>query len=175
MAERWEDERDGRAEHVLQAYRERRRRRRGDDTYFGSADCLLTREDAEPEGSELPQRREEILEEAAAEGMPEALAGELYDVAREEGLDPGLAFELVRSGIGVIPPAGGVSNAPEQPSTDRYVPEWLGDALPPDELIRERTLRLSFRRLRSQLAEHEEVMDAFRAFVHEPDVGPVGY
>ncbi len=175
MAERWADEREQQAEHVLNAYRERRRRRRGDDTYFGSADCLLTGADTEPDEGELPHRREEILEEAAAEGMSEALAGELYDVAREEGLDPALAFELVRSGIGVLPPRGGVSNAPEQPSTDRYVPEWLGDALPPDELLRERTLRLSFRRLRGMLAEHEEVRDAFRAFVCEPDVGPVGY
>jgi hypothetical protein len=175
VAERWVDEREQQAEHVLHAYRERRRRRRGDDTYFGSADCLLTSGHREPDEGDLPNRRQEILEEAAAEGVPEALAGELYDVAREEGLDPALAFELVRSGIGVVPPPGGVSNAPEQPSTDRYVPEWLGDALPPDELLRERTLRLSFRRLRSMLVEHEEVREAFRAFVREPDVGPVGY
>ncbi len=175
MSQSWSKEREERAAHVLHAYRERRRRRRGEDTYFGSAECLLTEGREEWEEDELPHRREEILEEAAAEGMPEALAEELYDLAREEGLDPGLAYELVRSGIGVVPPHGGVSNAPEQPSTDRYVPEWLGDPLPPDELLRERTLRLSFRRLRSMLAEHEEVMDAFRAFVREPDVGLVGY
>src|SRR5215213_7153131 len=38
-------EREERAGHALEAYRERRRRRRGEDTYFGSADCLLTHDD----------------------------------------------------------------------------------------------------------------------------------
>lgn len=171
-----ETERQERAEHALGAYRERRRRRRSEDTYFGSADALLANAEAGVGGPERESRRQEILDEAAEAGMPPVLAELLYDVARDEGLDPALAYELVRCGIGVLPPEGGVSNAPSQPSSDPYAPEWLLDApLPPDELIRERTLRVSFRRLRALLEEHHDMDQAFRAFAREPDVGAVGY
>lgn len=160
---------------VLEAYQERRRRRRAEDTYFGSADTLL---EAVEEGlgeRERAQRRIEILRQAEEDGVPPELAEMLYDVAREEGIDPALGYELVRSGVGVMPPAEGVSNAPSQPEVDRYVPEWLAPAIPPDDLLRERMLRLSFRRLHSLLEQHQEVGEALRAFVREPDVGYIGY
>ncbi|MDQ3555582.1 MAG: hypothetical protein M3409_02225 [Gemmatimonadota bacterium] len=167
----WEE----RAQHALGAYRERRRRRRAEDTYFGSADCLLSKAEAGIGMPEREKRREEILADAAEHGMPPRLAELLYDVAREEVLDPALAFELVRCGIGVLPPEEGVSNAPSQPSSDPYIPEWLGSPIPTDDLLQERTLRLSFRRLRGLLEAHSDVDDAFRAFAREPDVGAVGY
>ena len=170
-----EAEPEKRAEHALGAYRERRRRRRAEDTYFGSADCLLSKAEAGVEGREREKRREEILSDAAEHGMPPRLAELLYEVARDEGLDPALAFELVRCGIGVLPPEEGVTNAPSQPTSDPYVPEWLGSASTPDDLLQERTLRLSFRRLRGQLETHSDVDEAFRAFAREPDVGAVGY
>ncbi len=167
--------REDSADHVLDAYRERRRRRRAEDTYFGSADVLLERVEAGWGEGERTQRRIEILRQAEEDGMPPELAEMLYDIAREEGVDPGLAYELVRSGLGVIPPREGVSNAPPQPETDKYVPEWLSPALPPDDLLRERMLRLSFLRLRGLLRKHQEVEDALRAFANEPDVGLMGY
>jgi hypothetical protein len=168
-------EREESAGRALNAYRERRRRRRAEDTYFGSADVLLERVEDGWGERERAQRRIEILRQAEEDGMPPGLAEMLYDIAREEGVDPALAYELVRSGLGVIPPREGVSNATSQPTTDKYVPEWLGDAVPPDDLLRERMLRLSFLRLRSLLRQQEDVGEALRAFANEPDVGLMGY
>lgn len=168
-------EREARAVHLLAAYRERRRRRRAEDTWFGSSTCLLEHVEAQP-GPAAAQRRLELIEEARREGMSAALAEQLYDVAREEGLDPGLAYELVRCGLGVCPPRDGMSNAPGQPTSDKYAPGWvLQPPADPDELLRERMLRLSFRRLRAQLEEHDDPSTALKAFAAEPDVGIYGY
>jgi hypothetical protein len=172
VAEQDVEDREARAGHALAAYRERRRRRRGEDTWFGSSTCLL----GDSSGAEAVHRRKELMAEAAAQGMPMSLAEQMYDVSREEGLDPALAYELVRCGLGVCPPESGVSNAPEQPSSDKYAPGWLlQPASAPDEVLRERMLRLSFRRLRSLLEQHDEPADALRAFAREPDVGVHGY
>ncbi len=175
VRERPDDDREEIARHALHEYRERRRRRRAEDTYFGSSDCLLAKVEAGLPETELRSRRIEIMEAAEQGGMPPDLAELLYDVARDEGLDPALGFELVRCGLGVAPPDQGISNAPVQSTTDKYVPEWLGPAVPPDVLLRERMLRLSFRRLLSLLERYEDVDEAFRAFAREPDVGYLGY
>lgn len=169
------DERQARAGHLLEAYRERRRRRRGEDTWFGSTDCLVSGAEAGAGEQELVRRRLDVLEEAQAEGMSAELAAMLYDVAREEGLDPPLGLELVRIGLGVLPPDDGLDNAPRQPTVDRYSPLWLTPPIPTDYLLRERMLRLSFRRLRALLEEHADPEEALRAFAREPDVGVFGY
>lgn len=169
-------DREARAGHVLAAYRERRRRRRAEDTWFGSATCTLEHAEANLAADAVVTRRQELLEDAASEGMPIVLAEQLYDVAREEGLDPALAYEVVRSGLGICPPAEGVSNAPEQPSSDKYAPAWvLQPSANPDDVLRERMLRLSFRRLRGLLEQHPEPAEALRHFALEPDVGVFGY
>lgn len=170
-----EESRQASAEHLLHQYRERRRRRRGEDTYFGSADALLNGAEAGLGEPELERRRSDIMDDARELGMSEELAGLLYDVAREEGLDPSLGFELVRTGLGVAPPAEGVSNAPAATTADRYLPAWIFPAAPPDDLLRERMLRTSFRRLRGFLEKHHEIEKAFREFAAEPDVGHHGY
>lgn len=160
---------------ALEGYRERRRRRRGEDTYFGSSALLrVAIEEGLPE-EVLDSRRNSILNEAKEEGVPLDLAELLYDIAWEEGLDPAVGFELVRTGLGVAPPADGISTTPDAPSTDKYLPAWMFPAVPPDQLLRERMLRVSFRRLRSFLQEHENVDAAFRRFAQEPDVGHFGY
>lgn len=175
------------AERVLASYRERRRRRRGEDTYFGSAELVLEPESGSASGAEpssagpearrpeIERRRVEILEDAEEEGMPPELAGLLYDIAREEGLDPGLGFELVRSGLGVAPPAEGVSTATDAPMVDKYLPQWMFPPEPTDHMLRERMLRLSFRRLRSMLRDEGDPDAALRRFAREPDVGHYGY
>jgi len=163
------------ARRALHGYRERRRRRRGDDTYFGSVDCFWEAGEAGIEVPDRERRRSEIMEDAEEAGMPTELAELLYDVAREEGLDPGLAFELVRSGLSVCPPPDGVSTSMSAPATDKYLPPWMFPATPPDHQMRERTLHLSFRRLRSFLEQCHEVDEAFRRFASEPDVGHCGY
>jgi hypothetical protein len=163
------------ARHVLHAYRERRRRRRGEDTFFGSRDVLVAAAEGGVAQAELDRRRSSILEDAAGIGMPADLAALLYDVAREEGLDPALAFELVATGLGVAPPADGVSTASAAPTVDKYLPSWMFPAEPPDQVLRERMLRVSFRRLRGFLEDTDDVDEAFRRFAHEPDVGHFGY
>lgn len=163
------------AGHVLNSYRERRRRRRGEDTYFGSSECLVRPKPDTAAEADRERRRSEILEDAEQVGMPMDLAEKLYVISGEEGLDPELAFELVRSGLGVCPPEEGISNAPSEPTAEKYLPEWMFPPIATDDLLRERTLRVSFRRLRSLLERHPEVDDAFRAFAREPDVGYPGY
>lgn len=170
------ERRDESARHALEGYRERRRRRRGEDTYFGSAELVLPRaQDAGDESPEVERRRIEIMEDAEREEMPTELAGLLYDVALDEGLEPGIAFELVRSGLGVIPPPEGVSNASDAPAVDKYLPAWMFPAEPTDRLLRERMLRVSFRRLRTILEEEPDPAAALSRFANEPDVGHYGY
>ena len=168
-------ERELRADHVLNAYRERRRLRRGEDTWFGDGEGLLEVAEQGLDADALSRRRLDVIQDALDVGMGDELAEMLYDVAREEGLDPLLAYELVRSGLGVSPPPDGVANAPSQPTTDKYVPEWLYPAAPTDAVLRERMLRMSFRRVRALLEEHPEPEAALRAFAREPDVGHFGY
>lgn len=169
-------ERELRADHVLNAYRERRRLRRGDDTWFGDGEGLVEVAEQGLDAEALSRRRLDVIQEAVDVGMGDELAEMLYDVAREEGLDPVLAFELVRCGMGVLPPRDGVENAPGFPTADKYRPEWLEPPVDPDTMLRERTLRFSFRRLRALLEQHAgNPAEAFRAFAREPDVGPVGY
>jgi len=164
------------ARRVLAAYRERRRRRRGKDTFFGSLEGLLDVEDeARLSEAQRHRRRHELVAAAVADGVPWALAEWAYDIAREEGLDPALALELVRTGLGVGPPSAGLSTGAAAPASDKYVPLWLWPAPEPDALLRERMLRLSFRRLRRLVEQHGDAAAALEAFAAEPDVGFFGY
>ena len=173
--ERGMAEREERAQHALEAFRERRRRRRAEDTWFGSAEGLLAAGEGQLDAETLARRRMDVVAEAQAEGMSPELAEMMYDVAHEEGLDPALAHELVRSGLGVAPPPEGVANAADQPTSDKYYPTWLLPATAPDDVLRERMLRLSFRRLRGMLERHADAAEAFRAYAREPDVGLNGF
>jgi hypothetical protein len=164
-----------RAGRALAAYRERRRRRRAEDTYFGSAECLIQHVEEGLAEAERSNRLNEIVRDAEREGISRDLAERLYEVAREEGIDPALGFELVRCGLGVAPPPEGISTAAEAPSTDKYLPEWMFPAIPPDTLLRERMLRFSFRRLRTLLEQYDDLDEVFTAFAKEPDVGVYGY
>lgn len=168
-------EREESAQRALEGYRERRRRRRGDDTYFGSADALLEQCEAGIDPQGLERRRSEVMEDGEAAGVPRELLELTYDIAREEGLDPGLALEVVKSGLGVMPPREGITNESETPAVDPYLPAWMFPASPPDRLLRERTLHMSFRRIRALLEQHHDIDEAFRQFANEPDVGHVGY
>ena len=68
------DRRHESALHILHAYRERRRQRRGEDTYFGSVDCFIERSEAGFEQGDRERRRSELMEEAETVGMPRDLA-----------------------------------------------------------------------------------------------------
>lgn len=166
-------ERAQRAEHALHSYHERRQRRRAADTWFGSASGLLAEEGVGAD--ERVRRRMDVIAEAQAEGMSPDLAEMMYDVAREEGVDPSLAYELVRSGMGVAPPREGLESAAPHPASDKYYPTWLFPASQTDDVLRERMLRVSFRRLRSLLEQHADPSEALRAYAREPDVGVYGF
>jgi hypothetical protein len=169
------EERATSARRVLDAYRERRRHRRAPDVWYGDIEGLLAGDAGEIGAEEYERRRSEVLDAADEIGMPLDLAAKLYEIAREETLDPILAFELVRTGLAVCPPPGGITTEAEQPTTDRYLPPWMFPPLPTDDLLRERTLRFSFRRLHVLLAREPSVEAAFDAFAREPDVGHCGY
>jgi hypothetical protein len=169
------ERREASAQRALAGYRERRRRRRSDDTWFGSESLFRDVVDDGLSPDELDSRRAAILEESEIEGIPLDLAELAYDIAWDEGLDPAVGYELVRTGLGVAPPDGGIETSSDQPEVDRYLPTWMFPASPPDTLLRERMLRFSFRRLRSFLEEEGDPDEAFRRFANEPDVGHFGY
>src|SRR5690606_36880212 len=84
-----------RAEAALDAlarYREQRARDGG--RRAEGAECLLQRALVSDTGEPKLRRRVELVERAVEEGwMDRETAGEVYDVAREEGLEPAFAFE----------------------------------------------------------------------------------
>lgn len=122
------------------------------------------------------RRREETLERAvAALGWERSQAERVYDTAREEGLDPALALELVRSGVAVCDPAPD-DNAAREGAVEPGPPDWL---MPPASLpadpSRERRMRESFRRVRSLLTEAAGAEDALCRFAAADDVDRCGY
>lgn len=121
---------------------------------------------AEPDARD--RRRESVVDASVAAGLDADTAELMFDIALEEGLDPTLALELIRSRLAVDPPDG--ADVSETPVTDRYLPTWLFPSSPPGRLERERQLRFSFRRLRGFLESEGDVEAAFQRFAAEPDV-----
>jgi hypothetical protein len=134
---------------------------------------LLDRIDSLPAGGH-ERRRAELVHAAEEEaGVAPDLAGEAYDLAVEEGLDPLLAVELVRAGVGIRHRPG--DDDADAPATGSEGPEWV--QVPPSDRAadRERRLREAFRRLRSRIDETGDAAAALHAFVQEPDVDATGY
>jgi len=125
-------------------------------------------------GTEIPERRhEQLVEWAESElGLDRSYAEQVYALAQEERLEPVLAFELVRAGVGV--------RELEQPEQDmdeeasqQTPPDWVAeDAVELDDVALERRLRASFRRLRSHLESSDTPVEAVEAFLADADVGP---
>ncbi len=135
-------------------------------------ECLIHRAAEVEEESGRHRRRVELIDRAVKEDhVDPELAEEVYDLAREEGVEPAFAFELVRCGVAVRDLD---TEEPDATYTVRGYPNWL-ESLPPEEARRERLLRSSFRRLRGLLEEHGSAEDALIAFAREPDVGEVEY
>lgn len=145
----------------------------------GGDDLLLATSSA-GEVSAASRRREDVVRRAVAQGdLGRADAERIHDIAREEGLEPAFAFELVRSRVAVCDAPPDAPVPPEGTSLDG-VPEWIApsavsEPLPTEAVVRERRLRLSFRRLRGHLERSGTAEEAILSFLAEPDVGECGY
>ncbi|HEX7051684.1 MAG TPA: hypothetical protein VF188_15880 [Longimicrobiales bacterium] len=158
---------------VLSALARYRERRALDGAETSGAECLLERVPRVEHLAERHRRRIELIERAVHEGWISAEeAAEVYDVAREEGLEPAFAFELVRCGVAVCEPE---EVPPEAPEVLKGQPEWLESPVRPGAAVRERRLRMSFRRLRGLLERYGTPEEALTAFAQEPDVDTCGY
>ena len=125
-------------------------------------------------GAPHERRHEALMEWAEAElGLERELAEQIYALAEEEELEPVYAFNLVRSQIGVQE-----LEEPEQDMDEEAVqqapPDWVAeDAVELEDVVLERRLRASFRRLRSHLEESGSPTEAITAFLNDADVGRV--
>lgn len=138
-----------------------------------SGDCL---ERAVRERSEdgVERRHEALMAAAVTElGLELAQAEQIYALAEEEQLEPVFAFQLVRCGVGVRelePPSQDAAAAAAQEAP----PGWVAtEPVQLDDIALERHLRLSFRRFRALLEARRDPVEAARAFMAEPDVGPL--
>jgi hypothetical protein len=148
-----------------------------DDTTRGGAESAareqLIRDMASLTGAPHERRHEALMEWAETDlGLSREYAEQIYALAEEEDLEPVHAFQLVRSGIGVRE-----LEEPEQDmdeAVQQAPPEWVAeDAVELANVILERRLRQSFRRLRSHLEESASPTEAITEFLREPDVGAV--
>lgn len=121
-----------------------------------------------------PRRRIDLVERAVAAGHSIEFADLIYDIAEEERIDPALGFELVLNGVGV--------RELSPPSQDAWIeaqveapPEWVAQPDAPAVAAPERHLRVTFRRLRSLLDQHDSIGAALEAFVNQPDVAEMKY
>ena len=121
------------------------------------------------------RRRDALAQRAMGAGHTRAYADLIYDIATEEGVDPGLAFEIVLAGVGVRE----LSHAPLDQWEETQVeapPSWVSDdVFRSADAAPERRLRTTFRRLRSLGETQPSVEAMLQAFVREPDVGDVDY
>ena len=97
-------------------------------------------------------RMSEVIENSARYSIPADLASSIYDIARQEGIEPKIAFGLVNVESEfyhkAISPKGAVGLTQLMPSTARLLKPDLTHA---DLFDRETNLRLGFRYLREML------------------------
>jgi hypothetical protein len=105
-------------------------------------------------------RLDNILRESGRHHIPADLAETIYDVAQTEGIEPRLAFSLVRVESSfarrAVSPAGAVGLTQVMPSTAF----WLDPSLRyPDLFEQETNLRLGFRYLRKMIDQYRGDID----------------
>lgn len=172
MASRWSKVEPGGLRQVVERFRDRHPEpgRRGQ---------LLLRTGRSDSGTAARRRQELVTRAVDEDEIPRVLAELIYEIAVEEGLEPAFAYELVYSGIAVCGPPPAAPVPPEDTSIEG-APEWIAPGLlsephPTEDLVRERRLRLSFRRLRGCLERTELLEMALDDFLADPDVGDCGY
>ncbi len=148
----------------------RRRRRFTDQPWVA---CLRERAQLLEHIPKLEHRRSNLLEKShQRSGAPLHVLDRAYDLAGEEGLDPVLALELVGCGIAVI------ELGPKEPGDEAHslTPEFVETITEPlSDIVRERRMRMTFRRMRAALEQSEDLGDAIDKFAGEPDIGAFDY
>lgn len=118
--------------------------------------------------SGVARRHEELIRRATEdEVLTIEEAEHAYELAEQESLEPAYALALVRSGFLVrelVPPE------PPEEAMQQDAPGWIQPADENDELVLERRLRASLRRLRSLLERCATAGAAADAYLAEPDV-----
>jgi hypothetical protein len=123
-------------------------------------DALMARQ-GELELARLELKRlQTIVEQAQRHRIPPELAASIHDIAVSEGVDPALAFSLVRVESGfarrAVSSAGAVGLTQVMPSTAH----WLQPGVTRTELFEPATnLRLGFRYLRLMLKQYDGDMN----------------
>jgi hypothetical protein len=135
--------------------------------------CLRERGQLLEHIPKLEHRRANLLEKSQKRsGAPLHVLDRAYDLAIEEGLDPVLALELVGCGIAVV------ELAPKQPLDEAHsmTPDFVEPVMEPlPDIIRERRMRQTFRRMRSALEASSDLGTAIDRFAAEPDVAAFDY
>jgi soluble lytic murein transglycosylase-like protein len=101
-------------------------------------------------------RLSNIVEHSRIHRIPADLASSIYDIALSDGIDPALAFSLVRVESGftrrAVSSAGAIGYTQVMPNTAF----WLQPGLTRDDLFtRDTNLRLGFRYLRMMLEQYD--------------------
>jgi hypothetical protein len=150
------------------------RRSTNSENYRDGLERSLARliEDVRTLADGTEQRRDALIERAAARGVERAAAEQAYDVAQEEGLAPALALALVIEGIGVRSLRAASADVETSEAAE---PEWIDEPPAPDQARRERRLRETFRRLRSHVDREPDARGALEAFAREPDLEVFDY
>ena len=124
---------------------------------LGRAESALLARSTDLDLLRLEMARLEAINHASARyRIPADLAADIYDIALSEGIDPQLAFRLVRVESGfvqrAVSPVGAVGLAQLMPSTAF----WLDPSLTYADLFDRKTnLRLGFRYLRSMIEKYD--------------------
>ncbi|MGH7476238.1 MAG: hypothetical protein ACRELD_08105 [Longimicrobiales bacterium] len=138
---------------------------------LGARPCLRQRASVLARETPLPRRHNEIVPWAVDElGISGEFAVLAYDIARQEGLEPALLFELVRCGVAIRE-----ADTPDVPSLEPTPPEWLQRAPDPAAARREWRLRASARRLRALVEDRGSASAGLEAFASLDDVEEVAY
>jgi hypothetical protein len=147
-----------------------RRRRFSDQPWVA---CLRERGQLLEHIPKLEHRRSNLLERSQKRsGAPLHVLDRAYDLAIEEGLDPVLALELVGCGVAVI------ELAPKEQLDESHslTPDFVDPITEPlPDIIRERRMRMTFRRMRAALEASDDLLAAIDHFAAEPDVGAFDY
>ncbi|HSJ07005.1 MAG TPA: hypothetical protein VK936_09890 [Longimicrobiales bacterium] len=125
-------------------------------------------------GEAVERRHEALMEWAEADlGLEREYAEQVYALAGEEELEPIYAFLLVRCGIGVRELEEPAQDG-EDEAAQKTPPGWVKpDSVELDDIVLERRLRASFRRLRGHLTSSPSAGAAVAAFLAEPDVDAI--